>query len=202
LRLGVLGGTFDPPHAGHLRMARLAQSRLGLDRILFVPCALQPLKGGAPRASAYHRAAMVALALQRRPTWSLDPRELEQGGISYTVNTLEALRREHPGDDLVLIVGGDSLESFPRWHRARRILELAHLAVVPRGGEGRAVPGWGEGRVHLLRAPDLDVSSTGLRAVLARHGEPGGLVPGPVLRYIVREGLYAKPASPAKRRRH
>jgi nicotinate-nucleotide adenylyltransferase len=201
LRLGVLGGTFDPPHAGHLRMARLAQSHLGLDRVLFVPCARQPLKDRPPLASPYHRAAMVALALSNRPSWTLQTLELERGGISYTVTTLESLHREHPGDDLFLIVGGDSLKSFPKWHRAKRILELARLAVVPRGGEGRTLPPWGEGRVHLLRAPDLAVSSTAVRASLARHANLRGLVPGPVLRYIERQGLYAAPGSPAKRRK-
>jgi nicotinate-nucleotide adenylyltransferase len=201
VRLGVLGGTFDPPHAGHLRMARLAQSRLGLDRVLFVPCARQPLKDRPPLVSPCHRAAMVALALGARASWVLDTRELERGGLSYTVNTLEALHREHPEDELFIIVGGDSLASFPRWHRGKRILELAQLAVIPRDGEGRTPPPWGEGRVRLLRAPDLAVSSTAVRAAAARRANLSGLVPGPVLRYIERQGLYAAPGSPAKRRK-
>lgn len=200
MRLGILGGTFDPPHAGHLRMARLAQSRLGLDRVLFVPCARQPLKGRAPMASPFHRAAMVALALAGKEQWALDTRELDRGGISYTVSTLESLRREHPGAELFLIVGGDSLASFPSWHRARRILDLARLAVVPRDGEGQKLPPWAEGRVDLLRTPELRVSSTEVRASLAVGSIERGLVPATVLRYIERQGLYAAPAGPAKRR--
>ncbi len=192
MKTGILGGTFDPPHRGHLRLARLAQRALGLDRVLFVPCARQPLKSGGPVASAPDRCAMVALALQGRADWLLDTREAVQEGASYTVETLEALRAERPGDALVLLLGQDSLESLPRWRRARRILALAILAVAPRDPsrpvalpEGR----WGAD-VRLLPVAPWPVSSSEIRGRIARRAPWKTLVPAPVARYILRQGLY------------
>jgi nicotinate-nucleotide adenylyltransferase len=143
---------------------------------------------------------MVALALGGRQTWSLELRELERGGVSYTVDTLEGLRKEHPGAELFLIVGGDSLGTFRRWRRAERILALASLAVVPRAGEGTHVPNWGEGRVHVLRAAELSVSSTQVRGLLSQGKDVTGLVPAAVVRYIERQGLYASPRGRRQRR--
>jgi len=197
VRVGVLGGSFDPPHAGHLRMARLAQRALRLDEVLFVPCSHQPLKPGAPVADAGHRCAMLALALQGRATWRLDTREVARGGTSYTVETLAALRAERPGDSLVLILGQDSLESLPRWKAARRIPALAHLAVVPRDPRrAPETPPFARGAVTLLTAAPLPVSATDLRRRIAGRRPWARLVPAPVARYIRRQGLYGARRSP------
>jgi len=197
VRVGVLGGSFDPPHAGHLRMARLAQRALGLDEVLFVPCARQPLKPDAPAADAGHRCAMLALALQGRPTWRLDTRELLRGGLSYTVETLAALHRERPGDDLVLILGQDSLESLPGWKAARRIPALARLAVVPRDPRRAPdIPPFARRAVTLLAAAPLPVSATEVRRRIAGRGPWERFVPAPVARYIRRQGLYGARRSP------
>lgn len=197
MRVGVLGGTFDPPHAGHLRMARLAQRLLGLDEVLFVPCARQPLKAGSAAADSGHRCAMLALALQGRPDWRLDTRELDRGGTSYTVETLAALRRERPGDDLVLILGQDSLESLPRWKAARRIPALARLAVVPRDPRREPeIPPFARRAATVLEAAPLAVSATEIRRRIAGRGSWERLVPAPVARYIRREGLYGARRSP------
>lgn len=190
MRTGVLGGTFDPPHAGHLRMARLAQAQLGLDRVLFVPCHAQPLKDTLPWASSFHRAAMVALALASKPGWLLETAELERGGISYTVETLEALAAAGRRDRLVLIMGSDSLLTFPYWRRQADILALAGLAVVPRGGPLDLPQGVDSRRVHLLQARPLRVSSTLIRERLKRSESVIGLVPRAVAAYIERQGLY------------
>ncbi len=196
MRTGVLGGTFDPPHAGHLRMARLAQAQLGLDRVLFVPCHAQPLKDTLPSASPFHRAAMVALALASKPGWLLETAELERGGISYTAETLEALAAARRGDRLVLIMGSDSLLTFPYWRRQADILALAGLAIVPRGGPLDLPQGVDPRRVHLLQARPLRVSSTLVRERLRRHEPVIGLVPRAVAAYIERQGLYG----PARRK--
>ncbi len=200
MKTGVLGGTFDPPHVGHLRMARLAQAQLGLDRVLFVPCCQQPLKGTLPVASAFHRAAMVALALAGKDSWLLDVRELDRGGISYTAETLEALATAYPRDHFFLIVGGDSLRTFRQWHRHPDILVAAELAVVPRGTAAADLGELPKKRIHTLRGRHLPVSSTQVRQRLAQ-GEPvPGLVPQAVAAYIQRQGLYGSGRPKAGRR--
>ena len=192
MKVGLLGGSFDPPHRGHLRMASLAQRTLGLGEVLFVPCARQPLKASPPSASPFHRAAMVALAIQSRPGWLLCDLEMERGATSYTVETLEELRRAHPGDLFFLIVGSDSLASFPKWKRYGDILAMASLAVVPRetgAGEGPP-PGVPAGRVQFLTRKPLVVSSTQVRARLAAGLPVNALVPAPVEKYAKKHGLY------------
>lgn len=200
MKTGVLGGTFDPPHAGHLRMARLAQAQLRLDRVLFVPCCQQPLKGTPPVASGFHRAAMVALALAGKDSWLLDVRELTRGGVSYTAETLEELAAAYPRDHFFLIVGGDSLRTFRQWHRYPDIIAAAELAVVPRGTTGSDLGELPQERVHTLRGRHLPVSSTQVRQRLAQ-GEPVlGLVPRAVAAYIQRQDLYGSGRPKAGRR--
>ena len=193
MRVGVLGGSFDPPHAGHLQMARLAKEQLGLDRVLFVPCSSQPLKGAPPSASPFHRAAMLALAIAGRPDWAVDFRELDRGGLSYTVETLASLRTEFPRDRFFLILGSDSLEGFGQWHRSEEILAMADLAVVPRGGGDIPAPTAVQGPVHALKAKPLAVSSTAIRSLLAKNQSIAGLAPRAVISYIERQKLYATP---------
>lgn len=190
MRLGILGGTFDPPHVGHLRLARLAQVQLELDRVLFVPCAVQPLKGVPAAASPFHRAAMLALSIGARPGWAVDFRELERGGVSFTVDTLESLRREVRGCRPFLLLGADSLATLPQWHRSADIVAMADLAVMPRGRvQPGAVPA-GAARVRWLRGRPVEASSTDLRARLASGRSVRGLIPAAVASYIETQGLY------------
>ncbi len=188
MRTGLLGGTFDPPHNGHLHMARAAQDQLALDRVLFIPCHHQPLKAEAPGASPFHRAAMVALALSGRGDWTLEPLELERGGISYTAETVEALPRRHPGDEFVLILGEDSFRTLGQWYRYEAILETVAIAVVPRE-EASGDPPSGA-RATWLRCEPLSVSSTELRARLAAGRRIDDLTPAAVADYIVKQHLY------------
>ena len=173
-------------------MASLAQRALGLDRVLFLPCAQQPLKMAPPSASPFHRAAMVALAIQRRPDWLLCSLEMERGATSYTVETLEELKREYPGSLFYLIVGSDSLASFPRWKRHGDILAMASLAVVPReAGAGEVPPLQAlAGRVRFLTRKPLAISSTQVRAKVAAGLAVDGLIPAPVGKYVSKHGLY------------
>ena len=192
MRVGVLGGTFDPPHAGHLRMARLAQRFMGLEAVLWVPCFRQPLKRSLPSASPFHRAAMVALSIQGHRDWRLCDIELARGSTSYTVETLEELRRSGSGNDLFLILGSDSYGSLRYWKRYRDIPALASFVVVPREKTANhgALAGVPVDRVRLLRSEPLPVSSTIVRDRLAAGAPVSGLVPAAVARYIAKHRLY------------
>ncbi len=192
MKIGLLGGTFDPPHLGHLHMAGEAQRELCLDRVLFVPCNRQPLKKAQPVASPCHRLAMVALALASNPGFLVEPMELERGGISYTVETLEALKARRPPDSLFFIIGSDTLSTLPRWLRFKEIFELAEVVVVPRSGfepsEHEAAPG--DAAFHLLSCPPVAISASAIRKRLKRGDSIDGLVPPVVANYITRQGLY------------
>jgi len=131
--LGVFGGTFDPIHCGHLELARELRETLGLSAIRFVPAGDPPHRS-APAASAAQRLAMVELAVANHPGLEVDAREIERTGRSYTVTTLEELRREDGGRALALVVGADAFLGLPTWHRWREIFGLAHLVVVARPG--------------------------------------------------------------------
>ncbi|MEW6757601.1 MAG: nicotinate-nucleotide adenylyltransferase [Acidobacteriota bacterium] len=204
MRLGLLGGTFDPPHHGHLRVARIAQDRARLDAVLFVPCFRQPLKPRPPAASGYHRAAMVALALSGRTDWGLETAELERKGTSYTADTVELLMSRMPGAEVFLLLGADSLASFRRWKRYGFLLEACRIVAVPRPGVDLAasVPSTWRDRVLLASARPSRVSSTMVRARAARGESLTGWAPASVARYIVREGLYGAAAPHIARGRH
>lgn len=192
MRIGLLGGSFDPPHNGHLHLARIASKALDLDSILFIPCHRQPLKAEAPHVSGFHRAALVALALSSHGRWLLESLELERGKVSYTADTVEALGTRFPGTRLILLLGADALAAFPRWHRFRDILSAAELAVLPRGGgEPVSVPrSLSPARVHLLNGEPLEVSSTLIRQTVAAGGSARDMTPSCVAAYIRKEGLY------------
>jgi len=131
--VALLGGTFDPVHYGHLRLADDVRRSLGLDEVRLVPAGDPPHRGG-PAASATHRLAMLELAVREFPGLVVDDREIERAGKSYSVLTLEALRREYGDRPLLLIVGADAFLGFPTWHKWREIFDLAHVVVVARPG--------------------------------------------------------------------
>lgn len=198
---GVLGGTFDPVHIGHLAAAEEAREALGLERILFVPAALPPHKVDRPVTAPEHRSAMVELAIARNPAFELSRIELDRSGPSYTVDTLEALAAglETPGE-LVLIMSSEAFRDLRTWHRPERILELARIAVVPRDGypdAGRAFlaehfPGF-EDRAVFLAGPRLRLSGTELRERAALGRSLRYLVPDAVATYIGDHALYTDP---------
>jgi nicotinate-nucleotide adenylyltransferase len=199
VRVGILGGTFNPPHAGHLALARAAQAALALDEVVIVPAAVQPLKEIAGDPGAEVRAGMCELAFGQEPGMSVSRVEVERGGRSYTVDTLAAVHEARPGDDLSFIVGADAAASLPAWREPRRVLELARLAVTGRSGTERAAV---EGAVAQVAGPEalarveffemapVDVSSSEVRARVAA-GEPvEGLVAPSVVARIAELGLY------------
>lgn len=211
LRIGVLGGTFDPIHVGHLALARWARAELSLDRIVFLPTGHSWQKG--PNATpAAHRLAMTRLAIDGEPGWSVDDREVRRAGPSYTVDTLAELRAVHgPDAALVLLLGSDQLHNLASWHRHEALLGLAHLAVTQRERVALhdfppavealvqchgvdALPDAPAGAIVFFKMPPVPVSATALRARLAAGERPAELVPPGVLDYIDRNGLYRPPA--------
>jgi nicotinate-nucleotide adenylyltransferase len=192
--VGVLGGTFDPIHIGHLAAAEEVREVLGLERVLFVPAGIPPHKPGRLISAPHHRLAMVELAIAGNPSFEVSRVELDRTGPSYTVDTLEALSE---GRDLTLILSAESFRGLPSWQRPERILGLARLAIVPRGGLAPPGKGWLEehfpeieARIVELDAPRLRLSATDIRARVAAGRSIRYLVPDAVIGYIEDHDLY------------
>lgn len=191
MRIGVFGGTFDPPHVGHLLLASDALESLRLDRLIFVPTGTQPLKVGAPPvASARERLEMVRLAVADDACYTVDDTEITRKGLSYTVDTLEHLREQYPGAQVFLVLGEDALATFEKWRNPERIRELATLAVMRRTGTDAArVETVAEG-VLIVSTRRVDVSATEIRERLRAEKSIKGFVPESVERFIEARGLY------------
>ena len=183
-RVGVFGGTFDPVHVGHLAIALAALESVPLERVLFVPARRSPLKDRDPLASVSDRVAMLEAAVASEPRFALSPIELDRQGVSYTVDTLEALRSE---GDLFLILGSDALADLERWREPDRIRKLATILVAGRPGAPEPDPVHG---ARAFDAPRLDISSRELRARAARGMSLRYLVPDAVWEHIKERGLY------------
>ena len=199
MRIGVLGGSFDPVHYGHLRTVEAAAARFGLDEVIYVPARLSPFKTEAP-ADARHRVAMLALALQGRPDWRIALDELDREPPSYTVDTLRALAARSLPGDLWLLMGTDMLAHLDRWKEPEEIVRLARIAAFHREpfvGDGLRVPDIAglPNRLEVFDAGSVNISSSGLRADLARGGSAEGRVPEPVAEYITKQGLYRSGAA-------
>jgi nicotinate-nucleotide adenylyltransferase len=193
-RVGVLGGSFNPPHLGHLVIASEACYQLGLERVVFVPAADPPHKTVADATPAAVRVEMARLAIAGDERFTVSTVELDRG-LKYTIDTLRALAEEHAGAELVFIMGSDSLLQFETWHEPQAILELCRLAVAVRPGDDErrldaVAAGLGRRRALVLRTPLIAVSSTDLRGRV-RMGMPlTYLVPRAVEDYVRRHDLY------------
>jgi nicotinate-nucleotide adenylyltransferase len=189
-RVGILGGTFDPPHIGHARMAVAARDALGLDRVLFSPAPRPPHKAGADISPYAHRVAMVEAAIAGEERLAVTRIE-EAHDTSYTVDLLRACR-ERTSADLYFIMGADSVAELALWRDPEDVMRLATLVVFPRGNSVVHAPAGREASLVVFEAPVIDVSSTDIRARLER-GETGidGLAPA-VARYAAEHRLYAR----------
>ncbi|HEY0150779.1 MAG TPA: nicotinate-nucleotide adenylyltransferase [Longimicrobium sp.] len=188
MRIGVFGGTFDPPHLGHLVVASDACEALGLGRVLWIPSAVPPHKLATVQASATARLEMVRAAVEGDPRFEADDVELRREGPSYTVDTLRELATRHPGDELVLLIGADNLREIPGWREPGEILRLARVAVLSRDGAG--VPPDAPIPATSVAVTRVDVSATEVRRRAAAGETIRYLVPDAVRALVERRGLY------------
>jgi nicotinate-nucleotide adenylyltransferase len=206
VRLGVLGGTFDPVHLGHLILGEAARQELALDRVIFVPAGEPWRKSGREITAGADRLQMLRRATAGNPAFEVSLLEIDRPGPSYTEVTLEALQDERPGAELFFILGRDALTDFPHWHDPQRIAELATLAVAGRGdatlGDEAevALPGVHVRLCH-LRMPRVDINATAIRDNVRDGRSVRYLVPDPVAAYIEERGLYRAPPALRKENR-
>jgi len=186
---GLFGGTFDPPHLGHLAAARAAIEALCLDELVVTVASDPQRKQAPPVASAALRDAMARAAFEGVAKVTVSDVELRRGGPTYTIDTVESLLAEHPGDVLVLVVGADAAAALATWHRAPVLARLVDVAIVPRPGADAPAP---EGfSVRDVPMAAVDLSSTAVRAALAAGADPRGLVPPGVVPILSTHRLYA-----------
>jgi nicotinate-nucleotide adenylyltransferase len=188
--IGLFGGSFDPVHHGHLIVGQVAREALGLELLRFVPALEQPFKRGRHRTSADHRAAMLSLALEHAPGFTLETAELNRPGPSYTVDTLEELQRRDPRAEFVLLLGADAAAELPSWHEAKRIPRLARIAVFAR--PGTALPPSDQFSLS-IEVPAIDISATEIRSRVRQGRSIRYWVPDRVAEYISAHRLYLDP---------
>ena len=190
MRLGILGGSFDPPHVGHLLAAVDAYEALSLDTLIFVPTAVQPLKAGVTAAPAHHRLAMVRLLVGADPRFGVDAVEIERAGLSYTVDTLETFAQRFPSAERFFLVGEDAMTAFGSWKAPQQIMRLAQVAILRRpGAAGMDLSNAPDGTISLSTRL-IDVSSTEIRERVREGKSIRGFVPESVAAFIETERLY------------
>ena len=190
MKLGLLGGMFDPIHIGHLRAAEIVREALALDEVVFVPAGRPPHRG-QPAAAGIDRYAMVALATAADRAFVPSDVEIAREGPSYTVETVALIRQQRPGVEVVLIVGSDNLPMIADWREPERLLELCTVAVVERPGSAPAPAGTlPAGRLHRVEGTTLPIASRDLRERIRGGRSVRHLVPDGVADYIEKRGLY------------
>lgn len=202
--IGILGGTFDPVHYGHLRTALDVQQTLGLEQVRLIPLRDPPHRA-QPSLSPTDRLALLHAAVDDNPLFTVDPRELERSGKSYTLDTLQSLKAEQPHTTFCLLLGGDAFHGFPRWHRPDAILELAHLVVMQRPGEPdprhyharithdpAALEQQSAGLILPLPVTQLEISATRIRELLRQGQSPRYLLPDATLE-LIRQHQHYRP---------
>ena len=198
MKVGVLGGTFDPVHRGHLEIAEQVRVELSLAEVLFVPAGQPQLKESNYISPAEHRLRMLRLAIMGQPHFRLSTVEIDRVGPSYTVDTITQLQRQfEAGDELFFILGWDSLAQIHQWREPERLIMMCHLVAVPRPGYSLPdlisleshIPGVSQ-RVVMMDRPEVDISATAIRDRVARGLPLGPLVPEPVAEYIRQHQLY------------
>jgi nicotinate-nucleotide adenylyltransferase len=199
LRIGILGGTFDPPHVGHLWLASLAADTMHLDRVIFMPAAQPPHKHGRRISPIVDRLLMTRLAITGNDRFELSTLEVGRAGPSYTVDSVEELLRTYDDAALFLIMSADSLAQIDSWHEPDRLLSLVEWVVGPRPGTPTPDPsqlrlrfGDAVDRIHLVDGPSLDVSATEVRKRVAAGRTIRYLVPQAVEELIAERGLYRR----------
>lgn len=200
MKIGVLGGTFDPIHLGHLKVAEEVTARLNLSEIIFMPAGQPWLKADSPVSPAEHRVEMVRLALAGKPNFKLSTMEIDRPGPTYTVDTIDELKRQLGSEgELFFILGWDNLTQLLQWHDPSRLIKLCRLVAVPRvdypspdlESLDAVIPGLSQ-RVILLDSPRIDINASEIRRWVGQGLSIHHLVPEPVERYIRQYKLYLK----------
>lgn len=187
-RVGILGGTFDPPHNGHLLLALDALDALELNELILVPAARQPLKHRAQMSDPAHRLAMTRCLATADPRLHVDGSEVARGGLSFTIDTVRAITAARPDAELFLLMGADTAATLPQWREPEALALLVQLAVAGRGLEAPAMPlGF---RAHPLPTRRVDISATEIRTRVGAGRSIRGFVPDAVADYIAAHGLY------------
>lgn len=186
LKVGILGGTFNPPHYGHLMIGEQVADQLHLDQIRFMPNALPPHVDEKKTIDAKDRVNMVRAAIMGNRQFDIELSEVLRGGESYTYDTMAALKEAHPNVEYYFIIGGDEVAYLPTWHRIDELLELVHFVGVHRKGQ----PTETDYPVEWVEMPQLEISSTDIRQRIAEHRSVRYMVPDMVAAYIFKEGLY------------
>lgn len=196
-KLGIMGGTFDPVHLGHLHTAEFIYEHLGLGKIIFVPAFIAPHKVGLEFAPAADRYRMTELATKPYPYFEVTDIELRRCGVSYTYDTVMELKRQYPEYELYFIVGADAVPMLNTWHKIRELLSEVTFIAADRPGYGQTIDKvcefFGEpakNKILLLATPEVDISSTGIRERVRQGIGIKGLVPESVEQYILQEHLY------------
>jgi len=193
VKIALFGGSFDPPHLGHLAFARVALDALAPDRLLWMPAGRQWQKPDQVMAAGEHRVQMVQHLIAGEPRFAVDDRELHRRGPSFTADTLNEFTRQYPGAELMFLIGQDQYARLPTWYRAETVAALATLVVVPRAGEAVVTPpGMPAHRLRVLDLPDTPISSTAVREAIARGDDISPLVGADVASYIDSHRLYGK----------
>ena len=196
-KLGIIGGSFDPIHKGHLSSAEFVYRTLNLDKVLFVPAYIAPHKIGMEFATAADRYRMTELAVKDCPHFAVSDVEIKRSGISYTYDTVLELKKQYPDYELYFIVGADSVPQLNTWHNIYGLLQEVTFVAVARPGYAEAFAracedfgGLGEEKILLLKMPELAVSSTDIRERVKTGAAIDGMVPEAVRDYILQKGLY------------
>jgi nicotinate-nucleotide adenylyltransferase len=196
MRLGIFGGSFDPVHNGHLELARCCQRQAALDEVWFTPTAIQPLKYGGPQATNRERLEMLHLAIDNEPSWRVCTLEIERGGFSYTVDTLQQIHTELPDAKLFFLMGADAVRDVPHWKEPAEIFRLATPLIVCRAGQPQPdlsalkqiCPA--DHQSQLIDMPAMPESSTEIRRHIATGKSVEEFVPSEVCMFITRHKIY------------
>ncbi|MGQ3052107.1 MAG: nicotinate (nicotinamide) nucleotide adenylyltransferase [Roseateles sp.] len=193
MKLALFGGSFDPPHLGHLAFARFALDALSPDRLVWLPAGRQWQKPDQIMAAAVHRAGMIKRLIAGEPQFVLDERELHRRGPSFTADTLREFAKQDPGAELMFLIGQDQYARLPTWYQVETIAALATLVVVPRAAHQVVTPpGLPPHRLQVLVLPENPLSSTAVRDAVARGEDISPMVGAEVASYIASHRLYEK----------